>query len=794
MDRGHEEESNESEGEIVVSSSVDNENEFVEPTLEPIFDSTNAWMVDPDDFVIPTPTIQASSGGHSTGSPAAISANQAALFSSNVFANPAFKSKIKKRTTGSIMNWKKITARLKESTYPEDCYSFIALHNPVESKEKAAFFLFGLGPFLFQLMFLSLLIWSETNDITGTIGDTDNPERENNDNFLGALASFIPSNASPIVRCTQVVSIAAYIIFPDASLKDVIKAVQLFPQPTKVQSSDPVASLRVSCAMRAIQGILAMLVTFILVATSDSVVDIILNFTAVNFISSLDDHAFELALSGDFGVTLQAEAERISTRKLPPCLSLTRARKFVYTRLVIGSTSIILIGLITFLISAQKSNDIWVTKMLRVQFQESTGLEEYNGCFRLDRDRRSISYSRRSYNSIENVQSKSSFGYCRSDRQWVLFRGNESNQILNPCEASRSEFLLARSSKTDTFDISSSFESSWVSASNTPLAMYFFENETEIEEHCASGVDDGICDLFFNRLGYDYDGGDCCASTCTKAECGRTGFSDLFGSDVSGIHYPDCENPAMVPLTIRLNSISSSRDAEFTSFESEWDQPWGSDVSESEWRNATPVDPYFALDCENKNILTVYVEPSMVNNSETVKVEDAARCKLVVRSSTTTTRNVATNDPIWLINYTIFHGEHDAVPILTQHSHHVEVVNFTRIPTCYFDMLGDYVDVPSIYTASEPSNEAIEWLVEEYEDESQCRSEFFLDRYALSTIAFSLDGKDVLINHEDQCTWPSILCKEGIVTQVDMQSRSLEGHIPTELELLTGLQVFKMRR
>lgn len=767
-------------------------NPIVDTTVGTAFDNT--WMFDPDDFENPTwntPT-QGSPGGHCTGNTNAIPsspANQAALYGPNKFPNPVFMSKIKTSANGSLMNWKKIANRLKHSTYPEDCYSFMALHNPIESREKAFFFLFGLGPFIFQMIFLCLLIWSETSYLTGTIGETDNPEREDEDRFLGFLASFIPTNASPIVRCTQVVSIAAYVAFPDASLKDVIKAVQLFPQPTKVESSDPIVSLRVSCLLRAIQGTLAMLVTLLLVATTDTVVDIILNFTAVNFISSLDDYAFELALFGDFGVTLQAEAERISTRKLPPCLSLTKARRFVYNRLVVGLTSMILFGLIIFVISAQKSNDIWVTQTLRVQFQESTGLDEYNGCFRLNHDRSSIFFSRRSYNSIGIGSTNSSFGYCRSDRQWILFEGDD---IVDPCSANNSDLELARSSKTDTFDISTSFESSWVSASNTPLDMYFFDNETEIEEHCDAGLNDGICDSFFNRLGYDYDGGDCCASTCTRSQCGRTGFSALFGSDVSGIHYPHCRNPTMVPLTIRLNSISSSRDVEFDVFESEWDQPWGPDGSENEWRNATPVDPYFALDCADNNIFTVYIEPTMVKNSETVMVDDAASCKLVVRNATTITRNIATNDPTWLINYTIFHGESERVPILTQHSSEVEVAHFKRIPACYFQMLGDYVDVPSIYTGSDPSNAAIEWLADEFEDESQCRREFFLDRYSLSAIAFSLHEKDLLIKNEDQCTWPSIICKEGIVTQINMQSASLEGHIPTELKLLTGLEVLKM--
>jgi hypothetical protein len=44
-----------------------------------------------------------------------------------------------------------------------------------------------------------------------------------------------------------------------------------------------------------------MIVAVILVITSNDVIDIILNFTALNFISALDDVAFEFSLSGKYG-------------------------------------------------------------------------------------------------------------------------------------------------------------------------------------------------------------------------------------------------------------------------------------------------------------------------------------------------------------------------------------------------------------------------------------------------------------------------------------------------------------
>ena len=60
-------------------------------------------------------------------------------------------------------------------------------------------------------------------------------------------------------------------------------------------------------------------------------------------------------------------------------------------------------------------------------------------------------------------------------------------------------FKLAYSSKTDTFDISSSFGDPWYSISGTPLDLYFIELENELERQCALFAN-GVCDTIFNSI------------------------------------------------------------------------------------------------------------------------------------------------------------------------------------------------------------------------------------------------------------------------------------------------------
>jgi hypothetical protein len=76
---------------------------------------------------------------------------------------------------------------------------------------------------------------------------------------------------------------------------------------------------------------------------------------------------------------------------------------------------------------------------------------------------------------------------------------------------------------------------------------------------------DGLCDDYFNTAVFDYDGGDCCGSTCTGALCGRGGLSVAFGIDLRDntfqaqylkektvIGFESCKDPEMETFAIEL--------------------------------------------------------------------------------------------------------------------------------------------------------------------------------------------------------------------------------------------------
>ena len=163
-------------------------------------------------------------------------------------------------------------------TWPSDSYSFVAIHGPLAAPK---FFFFGLGVWFCQMMFLVLMLISMVHP-SFRLGQKDNPS----DSFWG---EFIPSNVSVLTHVTQVTALVTYCIFSDSSLQDCVKAVELFPRRDRTRGDDNYYGAVFACALRMSQGLLATLVTWLLIVTTADVVEIILNFAAVNYISGLDE-------------------------------------------------------------------------------------------------------------------------------------------------------------------------------------------------------------------------------------------------------------------------------------------------------------------------------------------------------------------------------------------------------------------------------------------------------------------------------------------------------------------------
>jgi hypothetical protein len=132
-------------------------------------------------------------------------------------------------------------------------------------------------------------------------------DRHDDHNPLG-----IPANVSFVVRLTQILAILITV----ATQADIQISANLLYSGFNIdlQAAFPTATRNrwaFSIGVRFLGGTLGLLVTFLLIVTAETVIDVLLNFTAMEFVSKLDEVAFFLAQQGFVGLRNQTLANQI---------------------------------------------------------------------------------------------------------------------------------------------------------------------------------------------------------------------------------------------------------------------------------------------------------------------------------------------------------------------------------------------------------------------------------------------------------------------------------------------------
>ena len=496
----------------------------------------------------------------------------------------------------------------KEKAYADDTYSFIALgffqtavkessdsDNDKSSKKgkksKSCLpFLLGFVVFVFQVSLLSLMLISRAWKHTSQVLDVDNPDQE-----TGFPASFVNANASYPVRVTQFLSTLAFFLFGGESLSDVVQAV--LNAPAVFPSCDEnyrrkEFPLQFACMLRFFQGVSGCLTAMMLVVSSNDVIDIVLNFTAVHFISSFDNLAFELAANGFYGQELFKATETVSEMQLPTTRvvnffndkgnrnatieqkleggqanekeattdTIKDAGKGRAYMLVVGFLATIFLVILCIIFYYGDSEDKWSTHLFRVEFLDDE-LTRYSGCCEFNDDKPDKGYQlndRRLQFSIDEtsasfinkekrIYTEARLAFCKEQKRWYLHKGSG---IDNPCELnvdkaddSMKKLQIARSEQMLTFDIVSAFDSKWTTPHNKPIRLYFGENDANLKGDegrdalgCGFRTRDAQCDAKLNMFEYSYDGGDCCPTSCDFRKDG-----DCEGLDLTNILKPISE-------------------------------------------------------------------------------------------------------------------------------------------------------------------------------------------------------------------------------------------------------------
>ena len=555
---------------------------------------------------------------------------------------------------------------------PDDVYSFIALSrapSPGRRSKSISIFI-ALAVFLFQIFGLGLMILSKVHPRWSENEDIDNPHPYFF-NSLKYIDSFIPTNESRLVQMSQVFGALAFIVSQEQdTLSDLVQSFDILLSVLFGNQKNTDCCFTISWLLRLTQGTWAGVTAVLLGLSSSDVVDIILNFTAINYISGIDERVFDMAHDGWLGEYARTDARRIRSEKRyivtnngiqTDDIRVVQEGEKVPTRRAAWIAICWLFFwfflpiIIVFVV--QNHTDVMATKIFRVRFDEEN-LRSYSGCYKNTGKK---SHRRIVYTAGNTSNPGASFSYCRPDKKWHFLK-----EDINPCSFSdgaiddevKDKEGAHTSGGNFAFDIQTTFESQWVSPHNRHLGIHFIENTEGQSEYdfCKAEIGDGICDDDLNFFDYEYDGGDCCATTCTGPKCGKVG-EPIFGVHFNeSLSFPNCTNDEMVGLPITLKSFeyndiediqNTIGDRNVSRFRWENDEVIETDWEEF-WQKHPSSHPTLELVCDKKRVFFVRITEAMKNMEQKSLLSKGSDCSLILN----TFEPIVNVDVTWPFNVT----------------------------------------------------------------------------------------------------------------------------------------------
>jgi hypothetical protein len=312
---------------------------------------------------------------------------------------------------------------------PPDTFSFL-----VCSKILSQPFVLGVTIFLFQMTIYGLLAVDLINPFS------DNPLR-------------IPENVETNVRITQFLAVIVAVL-TQADLRTSLEQVNEGYNQDRIGNEFADASWGkwwLATAFRFLQGALGLVVTFFLIVIVDDVLELLLNFTAMEFVSQLDNVAFFLAGTGYFGSKNAEKSKEIEETSYPQAADEKKRRKTLHVILLVVVFSGTLAGW-GYIVKKQISN-----KYLCDQFfvySKQTQLIE-NGVYKLTpsgRNDEHVQYINQKGTEESESETQFGFGYCDEETAWTFY-----TREGEPCE------FTAKSAETTSFDIRTTLSFPWVS-------------------------------------------------------------------------------------------------------------------------------------------------------------------------------------------------------------------------------------------------------------------------------------------------------------------------------------------
>ena len=306
-----------------------------------------------------------------------------------------------------------------ERSLPNDTFSFIFISSVFSIP-----FLIAIIVFSFQIAIFSL--------VSVDVIDLSNSSNPFN----------IPTNVESTVRATQVLAIIIAIVTQD----DVKKVILILRDGYNIDvfqgTFGPDATKFkwiFSLVLRAAEGLVGLFVTFMLIMQSKTVLDLLLNFSAMEFVSLLDDGAFLMLREGYFGDGMMKQATLCET-KYHVSRSQSSRLSAVYFIIIFA---VIFSGWIGIYTNQSKGEYLCQRMYIQLDDKVTPDLAMLSGIYTINHKEQ---FEGRVTSSQErNGQGKT--GYCEDENVWTLAIQDPS-MIYDPCLN-----WVAKSSQSFDFDV-----------------------------------------------------------------------------------------------------------------------------------------------------------------------------------------------------------------------------------------------------------------------------------------------------------------------------------------------------
>lgn len=274
----------------------------------------------------------------------------------------------------------------------------------------------------------------------------------------------IPANVTPAVRVTQVILLTIAVLSQDATRTGIALIYKGYT-PAMKEAFPNLSWWKFYGAvfLRIAEGSLGVGVTFLLIFDSEVVIDLLLNFTAMEFISQLDEIFFGLAAQGFVGNRLKKAALKVKETKFlaatvlkdPNDPSQGRERRGVRLHLILIATWLVMM-VFWVVLTVNQSNGVYLCQSFQVQFEDDfvSSLGAFSGIYDID-STLSLPFSSSRVRYIDRASGKAVFAYCEKLQAWS-FAFAEDGHFPDPCVD-----WVAHSDTSETFDILETTDHEW---------------------------------------------------------------------------------------------------------------------------------------------------------------------------------------------------------------------------------------------------------------------------------------------------------------------------------------------